>query len=55
MNKIQTEMEYEDFILDYLHKSNKFIVRNKIQPIMMEFVGSFARWTAYSISKKSNT
>ena len=27
MNKIQTEMEYEDFILDYLHKSNKFIVR----------------------------
>ena len=27
MNKIQTEMEYEDFILDYLHKNNKFIVR----------------------------
>lgn len=27
MNKIQTEMEYEDFILDYLRQSNGFIVR----------------------------
>ena len=27
MNKIQTEMEYEDFILDYLHDNNKFVIR----------------------------
>lgn len=27
MNKIQTEMEYEDFILNYLRDNNKFLIR----------------------------